>query len=1002
MVRFTTHLLATLLCTLPILAATMQSYGSFQSSRPVAIAPHGDGAIVGFDGMERGFFRIDRSGALTFAKSGHAQVHSLDVTPAGETVLALGDNSGSGLDSFLVVKLGAKGETVWTRRLVNASDRRITSLPTIAAARDGGAYVAASNATQAIIVKLDRAGERAWSTSVDLSGHDRFAMVRSTKDGGCIAVGAHENHPWIVKFSEKGTLQWQRTYTIPGWLGAVVQTTDGDLVAAGRAFQGLFITRMDGTGNPRWQRHVPGVFEPMSGVSVVAEESGDVIVAMSGMPASLLYLVRRDGTARWKKRFATPSQPDYLGGGHRALVPTAGGWWFSPPIRGKSIAMFRIDRRGDSDCALFTNDAPDLALAESATESLPATVGTVRIDVTPHMLPFTDLPLTAAPLRCEAPPPVAARPAPVTMAPVTIPAPPAPASVMTVAPFRGAVEEDAFSAHVTSLLRSRRFAELDALAEQLRRDRSFFDPMRWKIEPFYGALANRENVTYAEHRKTLDAWRTASPKSITACLALTRSLYDEAWEQRGGGYGDTVTTAGLDAYRARMAEAMRTLASCGKEAEADPDYWYELVKLTHEVGGEDIREIVRRAAKRHAYPTLFRAAALYLHTKWGGSPEEYFAFADEAAKLTRDASGDALYMWLVYQAAFNTEPELFEKEYKPRVDWPRVRKGSEDAIRLAPQWLPTYHRYARMAEWFNDRATARELFQKPELTWYEGAESLWRARALYENTRRWALTMPVDPAVAPATKLKEAPSPVPMVEKPFAEWPPLVMQSELVLGTATHRRQAAFLVQTPSGVVAVSSLPVRSLNPAVNALREAQEQLRKWTLWSPADPKQILTVTGFDTRNVPNYVIATALTLAPVNGALPVAVLPILPESERIDESGRAFIVGCGWRGDQCVQTVAAARMNGTGWDETRRVTTLYAILPQGFDPEWFRGGVLLHENGYAMGVITHTGPTMAGGFSITAQLLSTIITTSPVSPRSSRDTSGETAASPYPAVSRW
>jgi hypothetical protein len=153
----------------------------------------------------------------------------------------------------------------------------------------------------------------------------------------------------------------------------------------------------------------------------------------------------------------------------------------------------------------------------------------------------------------------------------------------------------------------------------------------------------------------------------------------------------------------------------------------------------------------HPDPEIAAAAVRFLQPHWGGSAEEVVAFAAETADLTREKYGDTVYALIAYELKSQHDPYPF--------DWPRVQKGFEDAIRLAPQWLPTYHRYAKLAWYGKDRAKARELFQRDELAWYRDAHLIWVDRVVYETVRKWALEEDRPPAAAPVAPVAQRPTP---------------------------------------------------------------------------------------------------------------------------------------------------------------------------------------------------------------------------------------------------
>jgi hypothetical protein len=192
-----------------------------------------------------------------------------------------------------------------------------------------------------------------------------------------------------------------------------------------------------------------------------------------------------------------------------------------------------------------------------------------------------------------------------------------------------------------------------------------------------------------------------------------------------------------------------------------------------------------------------------------------------------------------------------------------------------------------------------------------------------------------------------------MIRKPFEEWPRIVLQGELVLASGTYPLQASFLVETPSGVVAIGTLPVRGMPLDGHALQDTPHELRKWTMWAPGDAARVLTVAAFDgSAERTRGSLGTALTLAPIRGKLPVSALRLRPGGWRAVPRQRIFVVGCDWKEDLCVQTVVPATMTAIRGEPADGIE---ATIAGSYTAESFRGGAVLDDEGYVIGAITRS-----------------------------------------------
>lgn len=153
----------------------------------------------------------------------------------GYTASNDGDVSGNhGLDDYWVVKLNSTGAVQWQKCLGGNSEDRAN---VIHQTPDGGYIVAGSsfspnngdvtgnhNGMDYWVVKLSNTGVIQWQKSLGGSKNEYAYSIQLTTDGGYIVAGLTEsndgdvtgNHGgrdvWIVKLSSTGVMQWQKTY----------------------------------------------------------------------------------------------------------------------------------------------------------------------------------------------------------------------------------------------------------------------------------------------------------------------------------------------------------------------------------------------------------------------------------------------------------------------------------------------------------------------------------------------------------------------------------------------------------------------------------------------------------------------------------------------------------------------------------------------------------------------------------------------------------------------
>jgi hypothetical protein len=141
------------------------------------------------------------------------------------------------------------------------------------------------------VVKISDTGQIQWEHSLGGSQMEQITgEVQQTLDGGYIVAGASNSNDgdvtghhgtstysdfWVIKLSDSGSIQWQRSYggSLDDYCTSVEQTkdsgyiltgwtssNDGD-VTAGPGYPDFWIVKLDDTGSIQWQKTIGGLSE---------------------------------------------------------------------------------------------------------------------------------------------------------------------------------------------------------------------------------------------------------------------------------------------------------------------------------------------------------------------------------------------------------------------------------------------------------------------------------------------------------------------------------------------------------------------------------------------------------------------------------------------------------------------------------------------------------------------------------------------------------------------
>ena len=159
-----------------------------------------------------------------------------------------------------------------------------------------------------VIFKTDALGNVQWNLT--LGGAHQFTLtdVYQTSDGGYIFAGVRNWAAFLVKISEKGVPEWNRTYGSFAFLAYVEQTADSGYILAAQCSVFVSLLKTDSDGNPEWN----GTYQEGSPVFVHQTGDGGYVVAGQDQEGRLLLLkTNATGTMIWNQTYETPILYEY-------------------------------------------------------------------------------------------------------------------------------------------------------------------------------------------------------------------------------------------------------------------------------------------------------------------------------------------------------------------------------------------------------------------------------------------------------------------------------------------------------------------------------------------------------------------------------------------------------------------------------------------------------------------------------------------------------------------
>ncbi|UCE36182.1 MAG: hypothetical protein JSW00_11610, partial [Thermoplasmata archaeon] len=279
-----------------------RTYGEIFNGGAESIQQTDDGGyiVAGYEGRDLWILKLSSSGQTEWQKAyggnGPDSAYSIQQTIDGGYVAA-GYISPSTLAErdFCVLKLDSAGDIEWQRAYGGSDEDWANSIQQTS---DGGYVVAGITTSFGAgdydywILKLSASGDIEWQRAYGGSNFDSAQAIQQTIDGGFIVAGytlsfgAGGDDIWILKLTQLGDIEWQRTYGGLGheWTTSIQQTTDGGYIVSGytSSFDNWigdnWVLKLFSNGDIDWQRVFKGN-SPDGAHSIQQTGDGGYIVA---------------------------------------------------------------------------------------------------------------------------------------------------------------------------------------------------------------------------------------------------------------------------------------------------------------------------------------------------------------------------------------------------------------------------------------------------------------------------------------------------------------------------------------------------------------------------------------------------------------------------------------------------------------------------------------------------------------------------------------------------
>jgi hypothetical protein len=305
-------------------------------------------------------------------------------------------------------------------------------------------------------------------------------------------------------------------------------------------------------------------------------------------------------------------------------------------------------------------------------------------------------------------------------------------------------ESGPFADSLVAQLRDKRFAELDAIELELRRNKGRFTGGDWKLYHFYDALSGgriSQNAAiesdWLEMIALLMEWRAQAPQSTVVSLLLADTYTGYAWFERGTGRASTVSDTKFQVFKDRLNRGAFFLNENRRVSANNPQWFVTALTIARGSGWpkDRARALFDEAmAVEPLYQHAYSAMALYLLPRWYGDEGEWETFVDAAIARVGGEQGSAIFNHVIVAVSRSFSSKEFFADND--VDWRRLQWSFADRERLYGAGHEPLNALCWLAGGVHDKTTARSAMARIGESW---SQSIWRTRQNFDQYQKWLL-----------------------------------------------------------------------------------------------------------------------------------------------------------------------------------------------------------------------------------------------------------------------
>lgn len=276
----------------------------------------------------------------------------------------------------------------------------------------------------------------------------------------------------------------------------------------------------------------------------------------------------------------------------------------------------------------------------------------------------------------------------------------------------------------------RKFPQLEATEKAARSLQARFEGGQTELEIFYDGLTDADctggygctdDPTFATREQRIQEWLDRKSDPATANLALARLWWDGAWEGRGCGFANEVTSEQWAVFRERLKISANYAHKIDAQADAEAGHLLLTLARDFDLPPDQVYAVFNEARSRSpTYFVLYQEYGTITLEKWSGRRDLTPAFIRSLASNPGGDTGEVAYAVVAEWLFAGFKPDrLYTAD--TGLDWPKVKQAFAAREKLYGLSTHDWNMLCYLAYVAKDRAAAREAFKHAD----EGQVQTW-------------------------------------------------------------------------------------------------------------------------------------------------------------------------------------------------------------------------------------------------------------------------------------